>query len=247
MRLKCIACDVMARPVYFAAALSPHTVDVTMQPFGLHMRPNKLRETLQAQVDEVDPARGYDAVVLAYGLCGKATDGLKAAQLPLIIPRAHDCITLFLGGKGRYAEEFERCPGTYWYVRDFVERSALDPIPLSMGGYTSDSADAIFAEFVEKYGEDNARYLVDVLGNWQSHYERAAYVDLEIGEGSDAAEKARSDADANGWRFEQLTGDLVLIKRLLWGDWGEDDFLVLQPGETIEMIGGAEIIQVAKP
>jgi hypothetical protein len=246
MGLKCIACDVMARPVYMAAALSPHTVDVSLEPFGLHMTPNKLRERLQSQIDAVDPARGYDAVVLAYGLCGKATDGLQAAQLPLVIPRAHDCITLFLGGKDRYTQEFERCPGTYWYVRDFVERSALDPIPLSIGAYTSGDADAMYAEFLAKYGEDNAQYLMEVLGNWQAHYERAAYILMDAEQGEDAADEARNDANAYGWRFEQLTGDLVLIKRLLWGDWGEEDFLVLQPGETIEMIGGDEIIRSAK-
>jgi hypothetical protein len=31
-------------------------------------------------------------VVLAYGLCGGATAGLRAGSIPLVVPRAHDCI-----------------------------------------------------------------------------------------------------------------------------------------------------------
>jgi len=243
MRIKCIACDVLARSVYLFAALSPHIIDVTLEPFGLHITPHKLRQTLQAHIDSVDPDQAYDAVVLAYGLCGKATDGLSAKHVPLVIPRAHDCITLFLGDKNRYAQEFEACPGTYWYVRDFVERSENDQIPLSIGAYTSGDADAMYAAFLEKYGEDNAAYLMEVLGRWQAHYERAAYIDLGFGESEAAATLAQRDADEHGWRFEHLAGDLALVERLLAGDWNQEDFLILQPGDQIEMIGGDEVVR----
>ena len=39
MRIKCIACDVLARPVYLAAAHSSHVVDVVFERFGLHINP----------------------------------------------------------------------------------------------------------------------------------------------------------------------------------------------------------------
>lgn len=242
MRIKCIACDVLARPVYLAAAQSPHIVDVTLERFGLHNTPNQLRDSLQAQVDAADQAGHYDAVVLAYGLCGKATHGLRAGSLPLVIPRAHDCITLFLGGRARYDTEFSSCPGTYWYVQDYIERGDAEGSPLSIGAFSAADAEAQYAEYVEKYGADNAAYLMEVMGAWQAHYERAAFIDMGIGDGSSVAERARDDAQRRGWRFERLTGDLVLIRRLLNGDW-DTNFLVLQPGQAIEMTGGEEIIQ----
>ena len=40
-----------------------------------------------------------------------------------------------------------------------------------------------------------------------------------------------------------MTGDLVLIKRLLDGDWADDDFLVLEPGQRIEMSYGDEVVR----
>jgi len=244
MRLKCIACDVLARPVYLSAAHSPHIVDVILERFGLHITPNKLRDVLQAQIDVADEAGIYDAVILAYGLCGKATHGLRTGTIPLVLPRAHDCITLFLGGRGRYDREFETCPGTYWYTQDFIERGGSEDIPLSIGANTAADADALYVEYIEKYGNDNADYLMGVMEAWQSHYERAAYIKMCAEEGEAVAEWAKNDADRRGWRFERLSGDLVLIKRLLDGDW-DGDFLVLQPGEQIEMIGGEEIIRAS--
>ncbi len=242
MRFKCIACEVLARPVYLSAAHSPHVIDVTLVRYGLHSSPKKLRETLQDHIDAAEIEGGYDAVLLAYGLCGKATHGLQARSLPVVLPRAHDCITLFLGGRERYNAQFTACPGTYWYVQDYIERGDANDIPLSMGANTAANAEALYEEYVQKYGIDNADYLMEAMGAWQAHYERAAFIDLPIGNGKDVADQAKADAERRGWRFEQLAGDMVLIKRLLDGNWGEA-FLQLSPGESIQMVGGEEIIR----
>ncbi len=117
LRLKCLACDVLARPVYLAAARSPQIVDVSLHHYGLHRTPAKLRRLLQEEIDRTTAAEGYDAIVLAYGLCGKRPMGCGPVS-SLCAPRAHDCITLFLGSRGRYDAQFQSCPGTYWYVQD---------------------------------------------------------------------------------------------------------------------------------
>jgi hypothetical protein len=246
MRLKCIACDVLARPVYLRAAHSPHIVDVTLERFGLHLYPGELQRKLQAHIDSVGEEDIYDALVLAYGLCGKATEGLRAGEIPLVIPRSHDCITLFLGNRARYEDEFQGCPGTYWYVQDYIQRGESEDIPLTIGANTIVDEEVVYAEYVEKYGKDNADYLLEVMGAWQDHYERAAYIDMGVGEGEAVAQKARRDAEKNGWRFERLAGDLILIRRLLDGDWDEADFLVLRPGQRIEMAGGEEVVRANK-
>lgn len=245
MRLKCIACDVLARPVYLGAAHSPHIVDVILERFGLHIKPAELHTKLQAHIDKAGDDDVYDAVILAYGLCGKATDGLRAGKIPLVIPRAHDCITLFLGGRERYNDQFQACPGTYWYVQDFIERGEVEETPLSIGGNTMADEEVVYAEYVEKYGKDNADYLIEVMGTWQAHYERAAFIDMALGEEEGVAEKARQAAEKYGWHFERLAGDLILIRRLLFGDWDAEDFLVLQPGQMIEMVGGDEVVRAA--
>jgi hypothetical protein len=207
-------------------------VDVQLLRRGLHDNPPDLRTQLQQHIDHA-AGEGYDAVVLAYGLCGQATAGLIARDTPLVVPRAHDCITLYLGSRERYQKEFEENKGTYWYTLDYVERRDDTPhSTLALGSGLDTNLDAVYEEYVEKYGQDNADYLMEVMGAWQQHYQRAAYIDMGVGDGKEIEEKARADANRRGWVFERVAGDLVLIRRLLEGDW-DADFLVLQPGQEL--------------
>lgn len=240
MRLKCLACEVLARPLYLCAAYSPHIVDLELLRRGLHNHPAGLRAELQERIDACS-GQGYDAVVLGYGLCGQATAGLVARSIPLVIPRAHDCITLFLGSRQCYQQEFERYPGTYWYALDYLERSDGSSDGLALGAGGGSNIEAVYEEYVQKYGKDNADYLMEVMGAWQAHYQRAAYIDMGVGDGSRVEKLARADAARRGWLFEKLAGDLVLIRRLLYGDW-DDDFLMLEPGQALIMTGDDQVI-----
>jgi len=235
MRYKCLTCEALTRPVYLSAALSPHSIDIELVRIGLHDRPKDLRSQLQAMIDAV-PAEKYDAVLLAYGLCGQATAGLAARQTPLVMPRAHDCITLFLGSRERYRQQFEGNAGTYWYSQDYIERRDSASLTLSMGSGLTDNIQAEYDKYVEKYGKDNADYLMEVMGGWSSHYNRAAFIDLGIGDASPVEDLARAEAQRRGWTFEHLTGDIGLIRRLVMGEWDED-FLVVPPGQKIVMTG----------
>jgi hypothetical protein len=228
MRLRIVGCEVLARPLYLAAARSPHIVDLTLLRQGLHDRPGGLRERLQAELDWTEAAT-YDAIGLAYGLCGGAIAGLVARAAPVVLPRAHDCITLFLGSRERYAAEFIGHPGTYWYAQDFMERGD-GRSTVGMGAQSDEARQRTYEEYVERYGRDNADYLMEALGEWRSHYDRAVFVDLGVGDGSAVETRARTEAVEQGWGYDRLPGDMVLVKRLVDGDWA-DDFLVLQPGE----------------
>ena len=236
MRLLALTCEVLARSVYLCAARSPHVVDVRLNRRGLHDEPPNLRSILQAEIDEA--GRPYDAVVLAYGLCGGATAGLRAGAIPMVVPRAHDCITLFLGDRARYQAEFTANPGTYWYVQDYLERTDDGSAFGGVGAVSDASARVTYEEYVAKYGEDNAVYLMEALGGWRSHYDRAAFVEMGVAapEAAAAAEaRARDDADRRGWQFAKLAGELLLVRRLIDGTWDPADFLVLQAGERLAM------------
>lgn len=240
MKLYCLACEVLARPLYLSAARSAHIVDIQLIQRGLHNQPANLRSVLQAAVDAASE-KAYDAIVLGYGLCGQATAGLVARKLPLVIPKAHDCITLFLGSRKRYTQEFESNPGTYWYSQDYIERRDGDTLALAMGSGVVDDVRAVYDEYVEKYGQDNADYLMEVMGAWKSHYNRAAFIDLGIGDASAVEAQARDEAGRRGWTFERLLGDTGLMRRLLAGEWN-DDFLVIPPGQHVIMTGDESVI-----
>lgn len=239
MRLRAIACEVLARPLYAAAVSSPHVVDFDLMDRGLHNDPELLRGTLQAKIDEVNSER-YDAVALGYALCSNSTAGLVARRLPLVVPRAHDCITLYLGSRGAYTEEFNAHPGTYYYTADYTERMLTDGVAL---GAVADSAiQKSYEEYVEKYGEDNAKYLMEVMGGWRQNYKRAAFIAMGVGSDDNAATRARQDAETNGWAFERIEGNARLLHKLLHGEWDEE-FLRVPPGEAIAVTYDEDIIR----
>ena len=241
MKLKCLGCDALARIVYLCAAQSPQIVDVELFRLGLHIQPADLRARVQERIDAVTDQK-YDAIVLAYGLCGQATAGLTARTIPVIIPRAHDCITIFLGNRARYKDQFENYPGTYWYVQDYLERNDTAGTVLSLGSGTETDIHAVYEAYVQKYGKDNADYLMEVMGAWQSHYKRAVYIDMGIGDGTAAEQQAQNEATRRNWTFERMAGDFGLIRRLLAGEW-DADFLRLEPGQQIAMSYDDQVIK----
>ncbi len=244
MRLLLIACDVVARPVYLCAARSPHVVDIVLFKRGLHNEPVTLRARLQEAIDAASP--GYDAIVLGYGLCGGATAGIVARDVPVVLPRAHDCITLFLGARERYEAEVSGSPATYWYVADQLERNdgyrAGSSVGLGVGGDTDDDMEAIRADYVTRYGEDNADYLMEIMGAWKTHYGRAAFVGLGVIDEAPAMAEAREQADRRGWAFASIEGSMVLLRKLIDGDWA-DDMLVVRPGERLAMSYDADVVK----
>ncbi|MHB0913757.1 MAG: DUF1638 domain-containing protein [Armatimonadota bacterium] len=239
MKLYALACEVFAREASQAAAISPHTVYLDFLSFGLHNTPDKLRETVQARIDA---ASGYDCILLAYGLCSRGLADIAARDIPLVIPRAHDCITLLLGSKERYREEFDGHPGTYYYSPGWIERKEGDIRQGVIEVVQEREAEKRFQEYCEKYGEDNARYLLEQEAGWAEHYNRAALIDVGLGDIEYFRRFTRQVADSNGWSCEEIRGNLRLIDNLFAGRWDPAEFLLVQPGErTVEAVNAGII------
>ncbi|MDR3181441.1 MAG: DUF1638 domain-containing protein [Planctomycetaceae bacterium] len=132
MKLKLFACEIIFREICALAAISPHRIDIEFLPKGLHdIGKKKMRERLTAVLDTVDETQ-YDAVLLGYGLCSGGTTNLTARTIPLVIPRAHDCITFFLGSRKRYEDYFFANPGVYFKTTGWIERGDKDSQYLEM-------------------------------------------------------------------------------------------------------------------
>lgn len=240
MKLRCLACEVFSRPLYHFAANSPHAVDISLFKRGLHNTPNELNEYLKEQI-EATFVNKYDAILLAYGLCGKATLELHALNIPIVIPKAHDCITLFLGSRERYNQEFNKIPGTYWFTQDSYERQENTGETLPLGSYEIDLNKNLRNDYIKKYGKDNAEFLLRTLESWQKHYQRAVVIDTGFGDISKVEEYAKKRAKEHSWQYEKFKGNLEILRKLVFGEW-DDDFLVVDPGKKITMTYDDEII-----
>ncbi len=226
-----LTCEALARSIYLTAAGSANTVTVRLFRQGLHNTPKKLRSTLQAEIDRVEPEK-YEAILLAYGICGTSTVGLTAPHTPLVIPRAHDCITLYLGSHRRYETEFKRHPGTYWYSVDYIERND-EGASVALGAAGIEEQEAQYEEWVEKFGKESADHLLETMRSWSQHYTRAVFIDTGLGESGPYEQIAREKADKEGWVFERLEGNRRLIEALVGGEWNQAEFLVVPPGNII--------------
>jgi len=242
MHLKMISCEVLARQAYYIAAFSPHVTDVELVAKGLHNTPDVLRAALQRSLDATEPGK-YDAILLGYGLCSNSIAGLSCAHTQMVVPRAHDCITLYLGSGERYAEEFRANPGTYWYTADYIERGGDSTDLVALGSAAEEAQmDKVYEEYVQKYGKDNADYLMEVMGAWKQHYNRAAYIEAAEMRLPDYTSQVQELATRRGWNFERLMGSLVILHDLLEGHWDEGRFLVVPPGQTIAPVYDGRII-----
>ena len=238
MRLKLIACEIIYRELCLCAANSPHIVDLQFLQKGLHDSPtNEMVAAIQKEITEAEKSP-YDAVLLGYALCNNGAVGLRTERVPLVIPKAHDCITFFFGSRQRYKDYFDNNPGTYFRTTGWQERNFVKS---GMSVMSRLGLDKTYEEYVKKYGEENAKYIMETLGDWKKNYKKMTYIEMGLATELGYDRKAEADAKENGWEFEKVQGDWRLLNAFVNGDWNED-FLVLKPGERIAATNDADVL-----
>jgi hypothetical protein len=232
MTLKLISCEIFYREMCAAVARSPHRIDIEFLPKGLHdLPPGEMPAKMQAAIDAV-PDDTYDAILLGYGLCNNGLTGITARDCPLILPRAHDCITLFLGSRQRYREIFDANPGTYFLTSGWLERGETSGDLTELSVQHQLGMDQTLAELIEQYGEDNAEYLYETLCNGTKNYNCFMWIPMGV-EPELMKQSAQNKAAEQGWSFKTEPGDMRLINNLVNGNWNEEDFLTVPSGSTI--------------
>ncbi len=231
-RFKLIACEIAFREICRLAADCRNVIDPVFLRKGLHDVPTEqMVAELQREIDAVDAER-YDAVLLGYARCNDGVVGLRAPGVPLVVPRAHDCITFFLGSKERYREYFDENPGTFFRTSGWIER---DFVCEDEGVMRRLGLDRTRDDYVSQYGEENADYIMEILGSWERNYDQLTFIDTGVADALDYAERTRREADERGWAFDHVTGSLDLLRSLLEGTWDSQRFVVVPAGGRITL------------
>ena len=233
-----LACDVFAAELAVLGGAQPPWRALEFLPMGLHDQPDALRAELQARVDHLSAWSGIETVVLAYGQCGNGLVGVEAGRVPLILPRASDCVGVLLGSEERHRAVLKENPGAFFYSPGWV-RGKRVPGP--------DREAAVRALYASRYGDDDERIdaLVEADAETFAHHNCAAYVDFT----GNAVARAYCQSCAHylGWQYRPLAGDSSYLQDLIDGSW-EDAvrFLQVPPGHAIALDASGRL-SVASP
>lgn len=233
-RVAVVTCAVLELEIAQLARQCPNVINIVYVEQGLHNEPPKLRVRLQETIDQLEAQTDAQVIVLGYGLCSRGIEGVHTQRCQLVVARAHDCITLLLGSKERYAQYVKDHPGTYWYSPGWNKHHT----PPGKERY-----ERLYRQYVEKFGEDDAEYLMGCEQHWFSTYDRATYVHLSIGATDQDKQYTRDCADWLKWNYDEQAGDPALLKALMTGAWDEDRFVVLQPRQTIRLTSDERIFE----
>ena len=217
-----VGCHVLWREICHFASTSQNIFNFHFLEQGLHNTPDLLRQKLQEAIDTVEG--DYDAILVVYGLCSRGIEGIVARDTRLVVVKGHDCITHLLGSKERYREYFDANPGTYWYSPGWVDTGKQPG---------KERYERVLQSYIDKYGEDNAEYLMEMEQGWFKRYSNAAYIDLGFGDTEDYKAYTQQCATWLGWHYDELRGDPQLIVDFLASDWDHEKFLIVEPGEMI--------------
>lgn len=183
---------------------------------SMHKKPAMLSKSLQQVIND---HQDKEAILFTYGLCGTSTLGLMSRHTKLVIPRFHDCIHQLLLDRtdASIAKDFSVIPGHYYMTR----------------GWTFDREDLYKHSMwiLRRYGPEAGKEILKVM------YE--GYTDIDVIDTGaypvdTVINHAQKTADLLNFRVNKIPGSTAVLEKLLTGNW-DDDFIVLEPGEKVEL------------
>ena len=240
-RYKLISCSIFIREISSILYNNSNSISPVYLDLGAHNEPVKLKKLIQEEIDNTKKDN-FDAILLAYGLCGNSLVGIQSEHYPIIIPKAHDCCTILLGSRDAFNTHFSNNLSASWSCNGYMESNESHFHARDEGKIFG--LDKTYEELLELYGKENAEYLIkEVVG--ETTHGPLFYIDLpetsiqeNIAQFLTAAEKTKQD-------YIMLKGKITLLKRLLQGDWNED-FLIIPPGSHIEPSYNEEVLKISE-
>ena len=190
-------------------------VEIRYLDQGLHMTPRKMGPAIQKQVDLASGR--FDEIVLGYGLCANGVVGVKAREQGLYITKSHDCIALFMGSYETYRAAVRNRPGTFYLTAGWIE-DRKDPL-----SYMED-------QYVPRMGWKTAEW---GMKEELKHYSHFTLINTGAGNSIQLRRQTLKNAAFFGKEFDELSGSLLLFRKMITEPLGNNDFLFIKPGALI--------------
>jgi hypothetical protein len=211
-RSKIIACKTVLEEM---KPLLPPDLESLSLESGLHLHPDKLRDALQALIDEI--TADTKIIILGYGLCSMGVIGLKAADSTLVVPQIDDCVAIFLGSRRAYKRELSQEPGTYFLSKGWIEAgiTLLDELK----------------RMEQRYGKRRAEQLMERM---LQQYRRLAFIDMGHQDQEPYRQFSRRAAKKLNLYYQEIKGAPEFLEKMCNGPWDEE-FVVAPPGHPIRL------------
>lgn len=210
MKLSVIACSMLEDEVRTALERCGLQLPVVWMERGLHEQPDHLR---QALIEAIAAAQDADVILLTYGLCGGALDGVSSPDTRLVLPRFHDCIHMLTS----------HTPGSSGQV-------AADRLYLTAGWLRGErTLDRQYRNTEKKYGAEQTRWIYQqIMGG----YHGCCLLDTGAYSLPEARSHTAEIAHLLELPLETAPGTIRILEKLFSGRWDEE-FLSLAPGEAV--------------
>jgi N-methylhydantoinase A/oxoprolinase/acetone carboxylase beta subunit len=228
-----IACAVLAIDMKHCAKKLGLDIEYKFLEARLHNNPTMLKKKLQIAIDEISVTGLCNRIIIGYGICGKGTIGVQSHQVPMVIPKVHDCISLFLGGDEEYQQQFKKYPGTYYLSAGWCDEKTEPMSQRNQWAYFGEQK-LYFNDLVKKHGKKAAQHTFNFLNSWQKNYQRAAFIETGIKNSSQYEKFAREMAREYNWKYHKINGSQSLIEKMITAEKSTADILFVPPGHVIE-------------
>ena len=230
--IKIIGCSVFKNKLEEILKKTSLEFDVEFINMKNHLDPEKLKEKIREEIlktenEDIKDERNknsqkYKKIILLFGLCGNSTAGLSSS-LPLIIPKVHDCCSIFLGSSKKFYELFETKLSSEWYTSDYLEemKKIQEEDPNFNMSYTTLKLE----DLISKYGEDNGTYLYETFSAMEKEI---IFIKTSNKNDEENIKKLKEQYSS----LEIMEGDLQLLNDIIIGTYS-DEILYLNSGEKI--------------
>ena len=199
-----------------AHVLEPLTgpeTEIRVNEIALHLNPQRLRDHLMEEVARIEAADTH--ILLGYGLCGRALEGVVSEKSTLVLPKVDDCVGALLGSRQRHKELIKQRAGCYFLEQHWLETELNVFVEVTRG--------------LERIPPDRRESIVQMA---LKNYNTLALLDSGNTE-PEADTRCMAYARQHELDFIRLKTELGLLTRLLSGPWTDDEFIVCTPGKPI--------------
>lgn len=193
MKIGVVACRIMKRELDKVLSRCEDIAEVIYLEEGKHVYPEKLRESVVEQINELKDR--VDVIFLGYGDCQSLKGIENEFDIPIVHPRADDCIGILLTPEG-YAEELVKEAGTWFMTPGWAElgkEMIYKGMQIERLDIDRDTADELARELF-------------------ANYSRGLYIDTGVGNSEYFLEKAKEACELFNIRLETTVAKSTILE-----------------------------------